>query len=177
MRLLNRPLALVLAAALAGASVILIVEVVAYALHTGSVIVPWRVWYHWAQRTRWDALVVRVWAVILIVIGALLLAAELRPPRVTRLRLRSGNDTDAAITRSGLIGTLRGAATSIDGITGTAVTVRRRRAQVTARSAARGRPAADQLREPVTSAVRDRLDSMSLHHPPRLKVRVIPGSR
>jgi hypothetical protein len=177
MRLLNRPLALILAVALAGASVLLIVEVIAHALHVGPAIVPWHVWYRWAHRTRWDALVIKVWSVVLIVIGALVLAAELRPPRVTRLRLQSGDATDAAVTRSGLAGTLRGAATGVDGITGAAVTIRRGRARVTARSAARGRAAADTLREPVTGAVRDRLDSMDLRHPPRLTVRVITRSR
>jgi len=177
MRLLNRPLALILAAALAGAAVILIVEVIAHALHVGPAIAPWHVWYRWAHRTQWNALVVKVWSVILIVIGALVLAAELRPPRVSRLRLQSEDATDAAVTRSGLAGTLRGAATGVDGITGAAVKIRRGRARVTATSAARGRAAADTLREPVTGAVRDRLDSMDLRHPPRLTVRVITRSR
>lgn len=177
MRLLNRPLALILAVALAGASIILIAEVVAHALHVGPAIVPWHAWYRWAHRTHWNALVIKVWSVVLIVTGVLVLAAELRPPRVTRLRLQSEDATDAAVTRSGLAGTLRGAATGIDGITGAAVTVRRGRARVTARSAARGRAAADTLRESVVGAVRDRLDSMDLRHPPRLTVRIAPRSR
>ncbi|MGI9009419.1 MAG: DUF6286 domain-containing protein, partial [Streptosporangiaceae bacterium] len=132
MRLLNRPLALVLAVALAGASVILVIEVVAYAVHGGPVVVPWHAWYRWAGQTSWNALVIKIWSVVLIVIGALIVAAELRPPRVSRLRLRSGEATDAAVTRSGLAGTLRGAATGVDGIASAAVTVRRRRALVTA---------------------------------------------
>jgi hypothetical protein len=177
MRLLNRPLALILAVALAGASVLLIIEVVAYAVHSDPVVVPWHVWYHWAHRTRWDALVIRVCSAILIVIGALLLAAELKPPRVSRLRLRSGEATDAAMTRSGLAGTLRGAATGIDGVAGAAVKIGRRRARVTATTAARGRAAASTLRQPVTGAVRDRLDSLGLRHPPRLTVRVTTRSR
>jgi len=177
MRLLNRPLALLLAVALAGAAVILIVEVIAHALHVGPAIAPWHVWYRWAHRTRWDALVVKVWSVILIIIGAVILAAELRPPRVSRLRLRSADATDAAVTRSGLAGTLRGAAAGVDGITGAAVKIRRTSARVTARSAARGRAAADTLRDPVTEAVRGRLADLDLRHPPRLRVRVITRSR
>jgi hypothetical protein len=177
MRLLNRPLALILAVALAGASVILIIEVIAYGVHADPVIVPWHVWYRWAHRTSWDGLVVKVWSAVLIVIGALLLAAELKPRRVTRLRLRSGDATDAAVTRTGLAGTLRGAAIGVDGISGAAVKIRRHRARVTARAAARGRAAAGRLREPVTGAVRDRLDSLDLRHPPRLTVRVTTRSR
>jgi hypothetical protein len=123
MRLLNRPLAFILAVALAAASIILIIEVIAFATHASPALVPWPAWYHWAEATRWDRLVVRVWSAILIAIGVLLLALELKPRRITRLSLHSGYDaTDAALTRSGLAGTLRGAAISIDGITSAAVT-------------------------------------------------------
>jgi hypothetical protein len=178
MRLLNRPLALILAVALAGASIILLIEVIAFAAHASPVVVHWTTWYHWAGKTHWNALVIRVWSAILIVIGALILAIELKPRRVTRLRLRTADDaTDAALTRSGLAQALRAAATGIDGITGAAVTVRRRRARVAARSAARGRAAADALKQPVTQALRSRLDDLDLYRPPRLKVRVTSRSR
>jgi hypothetical protein len=178
MRLLNRPLAFILAVALAAASVILIVEVIEFAVHSSPVIVHWPTWYHWAATTTWNAQVIRVWSAILIVIGVLILALELKPRRVARLRLRSDDaGTDAALTRSGLAGTLRAAATGIDGISGAAVTVRRRRARVIAKSAARGRAAAGALRQPVTEALRSRLDSLDLQQPPRLTVRVSTRSR
>jgi Family of unknown function (DUF6286) len=178
MRLLNRPLAFILAVALAGASVILIVEVIEFAVGAGPAIVHWPTWYHWAHTTKWNAHVIRVWSAILIVIGVLILALELKPRRITRLRLRSDNEaTDATLTRSGLAGTLRAAATGIDGISGADVIVRRRRARIAAKSAARGRAAAHPLRRPVTQAVGDRLNSLNLHHPPRLKVRVITRRR
>ena len=178
MRLLNRPLALVLAVALAGAGIILITEVIAFAVHSSPLLVHWTTWYHWAGRTRWNAPVIRVWSAILIVVGALVLGIELKPRRVTRLRLRSTHDaTDAALTRGGLAGTLRAAATGVDGIAGAAVTIRRRRARVVAKSAARGRAAAERLRQPVTHALRERLDDLNLHDSPRLKVRVTSGRR
>jgi len=178
MRLLNRPLALILAVALAGASIILIIEVIAVAVHASPAVVHWTTWYHWAGKTRWNAEVIQVWSAILIAVGALILAIELKPRRVTRLRLRTASEaTDAALTRTGLAGTLRAAATGIDGITSAAVTVRRRRARVAAKSAARGRAAADALKQPVTQALRGRLDDLDLHRPPRLKVRVTSRSR
>ncbi len=178
MRLLNRPLALVLAAALIAASVILIAEVIAFAVHAAPVVVHWPTWYRWAGRTRWDDLVVKVWSVVLIIAGVLLLALEVKPRRVTRLRLRSDEKaTNAAITRSGLAGALRAAALDVDGISSAAVTVRRRRARVAATSAARGRPAVDALKEPVAESVRRRLDDLQMRRPPRLKVRVSPRSR
>jgi hypothetical protein len=177
MRLLNRPLALILAVALAGASVILIIEVIAFAVHA-SPIVPWTTWYHWAATTRWNALVIRVWSVILIAAGVILLAVELKPRRVTRLPLRSDDDcTQAVLTRRGVARTLRAAATGIDGITAAAVTVRRRRARVIATAAARGRAAAAPLQEPVSQALHRRLDDLDLDRPPRLMVRVRPRSR
>ena len=177
MRVINRPLAFVLAAALAVASVILIIEVIAFAVHASPVLVHWPTWDSWAKKTRWDALVIRAWSVILIIFGALVLAVELKPRTVTRLRLRSDEKaTDSAITRKGLAGALRAAATDIDGISRAVVTVRRRRARVAAKSAARGAAAAA-LKEPVTQAVRRRLDDLQMRHPPRLKVRVTSRSR
>lgn len=178
MRLLNRPLAFILAVTLAAASIIVIIEVIAAAAHASPVVVHWPAWYHWARATRWDALVVRIWSAILIAVGVLILAIELKPRRIARLPLRSGDPaTDTALTRSGLAGTLHAAATSIDGITGATVTVRRRRARVTARSAARGRAAVSALHKPVTQAVRDRLDDLDLSRPPRLTVRIHTRSR
>jgi hypothetical protein len=178
MRLLNRPLGFILAVALAAASVILIIEVIEFAVNSGPAIVHWTTWYHWAQTTTWDAMVIRVWSAILILIGVILLALELKPRRITRLRLHSDNQaTDAALTRSGLAGTLRTAATGIDGISSADVKVRRRRAIIAAKSAARGRAAADPLKQPVTQAVLDRLNSLGLQHPPRLKVRVLTRRR
>jgi hypothetical protein len=173
MRLVNRPLAFILAAALAVAAVIVIIEVIAVAAHRGPLVLPWTTWYQWAHRTRWDQLVIQVWSAILIAIGAVILAIELKPPRVTRLPLRSRHDaTDAAVTRRGLAKALRAAATGIDGISAAAVTVGRRRARVTATAAARGRTAAEALRQPVTQTLQERLDEMGLRHPPSLTVRV-----
>jgi hypothetical protein len=178
MRLVNRPLAFILAVALIAASVVIIAEVIGFSAHRSPLLVHWSTWYHWARKTRWDAFVVRVWSGILIVVGVLLLGLELKPPRVTRLPLRAGNDaTDPAITRRGLAVVLRGAATGIDGISSATVKVRRRRANVTAASVARGRAAAAALTEPVTQALRSRLDGLDLRHPPRLKVHVVPRGR
>ena len=79
MRVLNRPLAFILAVALIAGCVIVIAEVIGHATgkqpaagaldHLVSV----------GTRTRWDAGVVRVWSAVLIVIGLLILAVELKP--------------------------------------------------------------------------------------------------
>ena len=177
MRVANRPLAFILAAALAVAAVLLIVEVIGVAAHRGPLVVPWTTWYRWASRTRWDRLVIQIWSGLLIAIGAVILVLELKPARVTRLSLRSRHDaTSAAITRRGVAKTLRSAATGIDGISSAAVSVGRRRARVTATSAARGAVAAEALRQPVTQMLQDRLDALGLRHPPALSVRVTARS-
>ena len=62
MRVVNRPLAFILAAALGVAAVIVIIEVIAVAAHHGPVVVPWTTWYRWANRTRWDQLVIQIWS-------------------------------------------------------------------------------------------------------------------
>jgi len=178
MRLLNRPLAFILAAALIAGSVVIIAEVIGFAVHHSPLLVHWSTWYHWARATRWNAFVVRVWSGILIAVGLIIVAAEIKPRRVTRLALGSADDaTDAAVTRRGLAGMLRAAATGVDGISSATVKVRRRRARITAASAARGRTAAGALADPVTQALHSRLDQLDLRHPPRLTVRVVPRSR
>ena len=99
MRLINRPLALVLAAAVAVAGIVVIADVIAFAVHASPVIAHWPTWYRWAARTRWYALVIKVWTIVLIVAGIVVLALELKPPRVTRLKLLSDQTaTDAAVT-------------------------------------------------------------------------------
>jgi Family of unknown function (DUF6286) len=178
MRLLNRPLAFILAAALIAGSVIIIAEVIGFAVHRSPLLVHWTTWYHWGRKTRWDDFVIRVWSAVLILIGIVVVGLELKPRRTTRLPLRPVHDaTDAAVTRRGLARMLRAAATGVDGISSAAVKVRRRRASITAASAARGRPAAEALTEPVTQALDGCLESLNLRHPPRLKVHVVPRSR
>jgi Ni/Fe-hydrogenase subunit HybB-like protein len=178
MRLVNRPLAFILAAALIAGSVVLIAEVIGFAAHRSPLLVHWTTWDQWARATRWNAFVIRVWSAVLIVIGAVILALQLKPARISRLPLRSADDvTDAAITRRGLAGVLRAAATGVDGISSATVKVRRRHASITAASAAQGRAAATTLTEPVTQALHGRLDSLGLRHPPRLKIHVVTKGR
>ena len=178
MRVLNRPLGFILAAAVFAVCVVAIAEVIGFFVHRGPVLVHWTTWYHWAGSNRWDTAVVRVWSAILIAVGVLILAAELKPRRVTRLPLRPLHDaTDAAVTRRGLSRMLRTAASGVDGVSGATVKVRRRRARVTVTSAARGRAAAEARTEPVTQAASDRLDQLGLRYPPRLKVHALPKGR
>ena len=175
MRLINRPLAFLLAAALAFAAVMVVIEVIAVAVHAEPVLLHWPTWYSWAERTRWNKTVVLVWSIALIVVGALLLLLELKPARSTRVKLTSDeSSTDAAMTRKGLAGAARGAAEDVDGISKAAVVTSGRKVTVTARSAATDKSAADALQGPVTDAVTVKLDSLGLTRTPRVRVRVSP---
>ena len=87
MRVANRPLAFILAAALLACSVVIIAEVIGFAVHHSPLLVHWTTWSGWARSTRWDALVVRVWAAVLMVIGLVLVGLEVKPRRATRLPL------------------------------------------------------------------------------------------
>jgi hypothetical protein len=178
MRLVNRPLAVLLAAFLAVAGVLLIIEVIAVAVNATPAVIHWTTWHHWANKTRWNARVVRFWSIVLIIAGLVLLALELKPSRVNRSRMASeGDATDAAMTRRGLAGALRAAATEVDGIRRADVKVKRRRALIAATAAAKDRDTAQALVGPVRESVDSRLQTLDLAHPPRVRIRVSPRSK
>ena len=178
MRVVNRPLAFILAAALLACSVVIICEVIGSAVHHSPLLVHWITWSAWARSTRWDAFAVRFWAAAAMIIGLVLVGLEVKPRRVTRLPLEgAGQATVATVSRRGLARMLREEATGVDGITGATVQVRRRRARVTAAARARGQAAASAMTEPLTQALDARLDGLGMRHVPRLTVRVVPGRR
>lgn len=177
MRLLNRPLAFLLAAALLLASIVLVVEVVAYAVNARPAFVHWNHWTTWADKTRWKAGVVRFWAVVLMVIGLLLLALQLKPRRVSRIPVGSEDDNvDAAITRRGLMSVVHNAALGVDGVRRAAVSAKPRKVSVSATAAARDKDVSGALVEPVTSAAQAALDTLALAKSPKLAVHVVPRS-
>jgi hypothetical protein len=181
MRLANRVIAALLSLAVACAGVLLIIEVIAARLGRHAVIVNWHVAYNWAARTAWISSGIRVTAGVLIVLGLLLLIAELKPARVSRLAAnpsRTGAaDIDTSYTRRGVAAAIRSAVTDVDGIRDASVTVTRRKITIEATAAAPHKPAARTLREPVTTAARQRLAALSLRHAPALSAHVDPGSR
>jgi Family of unknown function (DUF6286) len=180
MRHANRLLAALLSLALVAASVLLIIEVIADRVNHRPAIVHWDRAYHWAQHTTWNAGSVRVTCVILIVAGLVLLIAELKPARVSRLAadpVQAGMaGIDTAYTRRGLAAAIRSAVTGVDGVRAASVKVSRRHVTVTAAAAARDRAAARSLREPVSAAARQRLTTLQLRRAPSVSVRVTPRS-
>src|SRR3954466_10535065 len=159
MRLINRLLAALLSLALAVGGVLVVVEVIAQRLGRGPAIVDWPRLYDWTRRTPWQQGSVRVASVLLVLAGLLLLAAELRRGRPSRLPVRSA-ETDAAYTRRGVAAAIRSAVGDVDGITSATVSVSRRRVKVEASTAGLQPFIAASLQEPATAAARHRLDAL-----------------
>ena len=160
---------------------LLIAEVIADRTSHRVAIVHWRAAYDWAQHTTWNAGSIRVVCGILILVGLVLLIAELKPARVSRLPAdpaEAGADAiDTAYTRRGLAAAIRSAVTAVDGVRSTAVKVKRRKVRIAATASAQDRAAARSLHDPIADAARQRLTALKLRRPPTVSVRVSPRSR
>jgi hypothetical protein len=181
MRLVNRVLAALLSLVVACAGVILIVEVIADQTGQRPVIIDWHPAYNWAVRTTWISESIRVTAGILLALGVVLLLAELKPARVSRLAVRPSKagaaDIDTAYTRRGVAAAVRSAVTEVDGVGDASVKVTRRKVRVAATAAATDKAAAGTLRQPVTAAAREGLAALNLRRTSALHVRLVPRSR
>jgi Family of unknown function (DUF6286) len=181
MRHVNRVLAALLCLALIAGGVLLIIEVITDRVSHRPAVVDWHPAYDWAKRTTWNAGSVRVACVVVILLGLVLLIAELKPARVSRLAAdpaRAGaGGIDTAYTRRGLAAAIRSAVTGVDGVRGASVKVKRRKVAVAATAAAQDKAAARSLRDPISAAARERLTALKLRRAPSVSVRVTPRSR
>ncbi|MBE7195863.1 MAG: alkaline shock response membrane anchor protein AmaP [Gordonia polyisoprenivorans] len=176
MRLINRLLAALAALGLAVLGALIVIEVVAQRLSDRPVVVTWHHIYAWAARTSPTQGSVRVTCIVLAVTGLLLLVFELKPSRPRRLTTESA-DTDTAYTRRGVAVAIGHAVGDVDGINHVAVTVRRHRIRVHARTAGLQPYTAQTLTDPVQQAAHRRLDELELRPAPRLHVQVRTRSR
>lgn len=181
MRHVNRVLAALLGLALIVLAALLIIEVVSYRAAGKSAIVHWRSAYSWAGRTTWKQGSVRVACVLLVVAGVVLLIAELKRAKVSRLAADpdatdATGSIDTAYTRRGVATAVRSAVLDVDGVRATSVKVNRRKVTVAATSSARQKAAAHELTEPVTTAARSRIDALGLRSTLSVSARVQPRS-
>lgn len=173
MRLLNRLLAFIVAAALACLGVAVIVEVIAFHLGTHPALVQWPAVYRWGNRNTFSAGSVKLACALTAAVGLILLAVQLKPRRPSRVPVQAASPaTDAALTRRGVASAVQAAVTEVDGIRSGTVRVRRRRVRVTATSAAAEARTAQQMRGALAEAVDTRLDALQLKHRPRTKIRL-----
>ncbi|MEU8264096.1 DUF6286 domain-containing protein [Micromonospora sp. NPDC048999] len=172
MRIANRLLAFLLSLGLTLGAVLVLIEIVAHLVGAKPVVLNWPGLYRWASGTTWGSGIVRLVGVGLVVLGLLLLAAQLKPRRPERLRLQPVDSaTDAAITRRGLARTLRNAAIEVDGVHDVHVMVGWHDVRVRA-EVHDGAAPVDTLHEAVASAAQHRLDALRLATVPALTVRI-----
>ncbi len=173
MRFLNRALAAVLSIALIVLGLLVVIEVVAQRVGADPVLVQWPTAYDWAGRTSWDSTAIKVASVALVLIGLLLLVAELKPARVRRFTVAGEPPgVDIAYTRKGLSAAVTSAAGGVDGIRDVSAIVTRRRVRVLGVAASTERSVAEPLAGPVDGAVRERIQQMQLDPAPRVAVSV-----
>lgn len=173
MSTVNRILTLLVSITLVGFGLVLAVEVVGALFGSHPLLVDWRGAYRTGRSDRWDSASVRVLASAVTAIGLLLLLAQLKPRRISRLAVSSDDpNTDAALTRAGVRSALRRAAENVDGIRTAKVKIARRSAKVVARARASQPGLAQGLDAEVQVAVAERLTALQLRHPPRVRTSV-----
>jgi hypothetical protein len=174
MRTANRFLALVLALALIVASVIYIVEVIAYRAGARYVVVNWQRIHHWADTTQWNNGTIQIVSGALALVGLILILGQLTTRKPMRLKVASDDDaTDAAITRAGVKNRVRQAVTGISGVDSAAVSVRRR-INVKARTQARHAIVSS---ENVTQVAQSAVDALELQRTPAVSVHLASKER
>ncbi|TFV64139.1 hypothetical protein E4P41_02550 [Geodermatophilus sp. DF01-2] len=160
MHVVNRVLATLLALALFLGGLLAIVEIVLAALGRSPWLIPHPQWSTWLAEQTFAAAVVRAILIGLVVLGLLLLVAALRRGKPGSLALPGRTDgVRVSASRRGIERTLSTAARRADGVRSARVQARRRTVRVKASTALRS---TDELQQPVTAAVTERLDELGL---------------
>lgn len=175
MRVVERVLSLLFALALIVGAVLFAVEVGWAVAGQRPLLVQWRSAYTNGRSHAWDTAPIRIAAVVLLVVGLLLLIAELKPRRPARLAMTSNTaGVDTAITRRGLRAALIRTAKQVDGISGASATVTRRKARVTATSRLGDAATAKTLTGELSSRLTSQLQALQLARTPKLRATVNP---
>lgn len=177
MRAINRLLAAIVALAIAGAGVLIAIEVLV--ARTGwpqddPLIVPWDRWRDDARPHSWDETTVRLICIAAIIVGLLLIISALSA-RERRVQLASSHpDIDLSTSRSSLARALRKEATTVDGVGSVKAKIKRHTARVRAHSRFGAGPNVyedlqNHLQERLTalSPVPDRGLDLEVHSPER----------
>lgn len=173
MRAFNRILSLVLAAAIAVAGVLAVIEIIAANTDNDPVVVKWRGLVDKLTSNEWKTAGPRVAAIVLILVGLLLLFFALRRGKPSTVPLTTNaSSTDMVTTRKSLQRSLSHLATSVDGVADAKATVKRRKIVVTGRAGTGDR---DGARSRLESQLQERIDGLSLADRRRLKVRLAPA--
>lgn len=172
MKVTNRVLAVLVALALLVISVLAIVEIVWVLALGGSthVLVPYQPTADYLAELTWDSITARAILAGLVIVGILLIAAELRRRKPGLLTLASsGGPVSTGADRRSLQKAAAAAATDVDGISSARARVSRRRIRI---SATAGLHDARGLQDQLTDHMRSWVDGLGLASPPTLSVQL-----
>jgi hypothetical protein len=160
MQLLNRVLATLLALALFLGGLLAIAEIVLAALDRPAWLIPHQQWNSWLTDQSFSDGIVRAALIALALLGLLLLITALRRGKPGALRLPGRTDgVRVSASRRGIERSLATSARRADGVRVASARARRRSVRVKAKTALRS---TDDLQQPVTAVVTERLDQLGL---------------
>ncbi|MCA0144004.1 DUF6286 domain-containing protein [Blastococcus sp. LR1] len=170
MSIVNRVIATVLALALLLGGLLAVVEIVLAALGRPYSLVPHPMWSTWLGEQSFTDGVVRAVLIGLIIIGLLLLVVALRRGKPGSLTLPGRTDgVRVTASRRGIERSLSTAARRADGVKSASAKAGRRIVRVKAATAMRS---PQELQQPVTAAVTERLGELGLSDVLRPRVTV-----
>ncbi len=177
MRVANRVLSAVLALALAVGGLLVAVEIVLGGLDRGPWILPYDRWERTALGTPWSAGNIRLLCLALLVVGVLVLAAQVARRRPETLALAgSGGRSTTSLDRRGVERWLAERVERVEGVAGAQVKVGRKAAVVRATAVGRERGERVEMERKVGDAVRRHLEELALAQPLRADVGVASTS-
>lgn len=171
MRVLDRVLAVVLAALLFVAGALTVLEVAWAAIgKRGQLLAPYETWADYLRTHTWSSGPVVAGCVVVALVGLVLLLEELKPRRPGLLAVHSDDETlTVGLARRSLSRGLATAAADVDGISEASAIIGKRRAAITAVSALRD---VTGLQQHVQDQMQAWIDGLNLVSPPRLTVTV-----
>lgn len=172
MKLTNRFLAVLVALALLVLGVLVVVEIgwVLALGRTQELVLPYPAVTDYLADLSWTSAIARAILIGLVIVGLLLIAAELRRSKPALLTLSSsGGPVTTGVDRRTLQKAAAVAVTGVEGISSARARVSRRKISVSAESGLRdGRG----LQEQVSTHMRSWIEGLNLANPPALSVRV-----
>lgn len=170
LRVANRILSLLLALALLVAGVLVAVEIVLAALDREPWVIPHDDWYRDARATAWSDGDARVLFAVLLVVGLVLLALELRRRRASAIDLADLTDTaHADLDRRGLQRWLGARLDDVEGATGARAKVGKRTVTVSASTPQRD---VSDVEGRLERAATERLAELRVAEPLRVRTKV-----
>ncbi len=171
-KLTNRFLAVLVALALLVLGALVLVEIVSTFAFGGTqeVVLPYPAVTDYLAGLTWTSVSARSILIGLVIVGLLLIAAELRRRKPALLALSSsGGPVTTGVDRRTLQKAAAAAVTDVDGISSARARVSRRKVSVSAVSGLRD---GTDLQEQVSTHMRSWIEGLNLASPPALSVRV-----